>query len=117
MVDMEERIYESQIYEEALRITKEIMRRVRNNIELLIPRLRDIGYHFGEGFSESPEEEAYWEQAAPIYRAPTPETPEHVAKLEQLAGTLPLTLNCCYEGGGSVNSVGTFPSSDNQKDR
>ncbi len=117
LLTIQERIYEPQIYEEALRITKEIMRRVRDNIELLIPRLRDIGYHFGEGFSESPEEEAYWEQAAPIYRAPTPETPEHVAELEQLAGTLPLTLKCCYEVVGSVNFVGTFPISENQKDR
>src|SRR5260370_36613786 len=90
LLAMQERIYESQIYEEALRITKEIMRRGRNNIELLIPRLRDIGYHFGEGFSESPEEEAYWEQASPIYRAPTPKKPQPVAVFGKLAGTLPL---------------------------
>src|SRR5258708_38664775 len=80
LLTMQERIYEPQIYEEALHITKEIMRRVRDNIEFLIPRLPDIGYHFGEGFSESPEEETHWEQASPIYRAPTPETPQQVSK-------------------------------------
>lgn len=117
LLTMQERIYEPRIYEEALLITKEIMRRVRDNIQLLIPRLREIGYHFGEGFSESPEEEAYWAQAAPIYRAPTPETPEHVAKLEQLAGTLPLALKYCYVVVGSVNFIGTFPISENPKDR
>src|SRR5262249_22822219 len=99
---MHESVFVEHIYEDALLVARAIMRRVCHNSELLIPRLRDIGYHFGEGFSESPEEEAYWEQAAPIYRAPTPETPERVAKLEQLAGTLPLTLKCCYEVVGSV---------------
>src|SRR6266436_1585844 len=117
LLAMQEHIYESHIYEEALLIAKEIMRRIKYNIEMLIPRLRLIGYHFGEGFSSNPKEEAYWEQAAPIYRAPTPETPGHIAKLEQLAGTLPLTLKCFYEEVGSVNFIGTFPIPGQQRDR
>lgn len=117
LLSMQEHIYETHIYGEAVLVAREIMRRVRVNIELLIPRLHLMGYHFGEGFSENPEEEAYWRQHAPIYKAPTPEETEQTARLEQLAGILPLTLKCCYEVVGSVNFVGTFPLSENQRER
>jgi len=114
---MQEHVFESPTYEEALLVARAIMKRVRYNIELLIPRLHLMGYHFGEGFSEGAEEVVYWEQEAPIYKAPTSETPYLIARLEQSAGILPLTLKCWYEEVGSVNLVGTFPVSEKRKER
>ena len=93
-----------------------ILKRVRFNIELLLPRLRDLGYQFGNGFFEdmSPKEKATVEKDAPIFREPDPKAPEKVLLLEQLTGTLPLSLKCWYEEVGSVNLIGLFPSSNDQ---
>lgn len=110
LLAMQEHIYDPSISEEARLVMRETMRRVGFNIELLIARLQEMGYRFGEGFAESPEEEAYWKQHAPIYQAPTPETPEHIARLERLTGSLPLSLKCWYEEVGTVNLIGLFPS-------
>lgn len=117
LLAMHEHVFEDSTYEEALLVARTMMKRVRHNIELLIPRLQLMEYHFGEGLSESAEEAAYWEQEAPIYQTPTSETPSLVAQLEQSAGTLPLTLKCCYEEVGNVNFVGTFPLSENRRER
>jgi hypothetical protein len=117
LLAMREQVFEDSTYEEALLVARTMMKRVRHNIELLIPRLHLMGYHFGEGLSESSEEAAFWEQEAPTYQAPTLDTPDLVARLEQFAGTLPLTLKCWYEEVGSVNFVGTFPISDERKER
>lgn len=110
LLSTRENIFEPRMYVEALLIMREIMSRVRSNIELLIPRLQEMGYRFGEGFSDSPEEKAYWKQHAPIYKPPTQETSEHIAALEQLTGTLPMSLKCWYEEVGAVNLIGLFPS-------
>lgn len=108
----QEQVFEEQSYEDALLVAREIMKRVRYNVELLIPRLHDLGYQFGEGFFEdmSPEERAMVENDAPIFKEPDPKTPEKVLLLEQLTGTLPLSLKCWYEEVGSINLVGLFPS-------
>lgn len=106
----QEHIYEPTLQKEALLVTRETMRRIRYNVELLIPRLRELGYLFGEGLSQTDEERVYWEQEAPIYGAPTSETFQQVVMLEQLVGTLPMSLKCWYEEVGSVNLVGMFPS-------
>src|SRR5258708_36272179 len=111
LLAMQERVWEPSVYEETLLVMRTLMRRARHNIELLISRLHEMGYLFGEGFAESPEEKAYWEQEAPVYRPPTSETLQHVALLEQRVGLLPLALKCWYEEVGSVNFVGLFPPS------
>jgi hypothetical protein len=41
------RVREEQVYPDALAVAHETMRRVRVNLELLIPRLHTIGYEFG----------------------------------------------------------------------
>ena len=116
---MHEGVFEEDIYEDALLVARAIMKRVRHNIELLIPRLYNLGYQFGEGFFEdmSPEEKTGVEHDAPIFKEPDPKTPEKVLLLEELAGTLPLSLKCWYEEVGSINLVGLFPpNSDRDSD-
>jgi hypothetical protein len=110
LLAMQEQVFAENYYTDALLVAREIMRRVRYNVELLLARLRDRGYHFGEGFFEdmSPEESLAVENDVPVFRPPDPETPKKVRLLEQLAGTLPLLLKCWYEEVGSVNLVGLF---------
>jgi hypothetical protein len=109
----QEQVFEGHTSEDAQLVAREIMKRVRYNVELLIPRLLDLGYQFGKGFFEdlSPEEKAMVEADAPIFKAPDPTTPEKVILLEHLTGTLPLSLKYWYEEVGSINLVGLFPSS------
>jgi hypothetical protein len=110
LLAMHEHLYEPLIYEEALLVMRELMRRVRVNIERLIAGLHHIGYQFGKGgFWEefSPEEQLAF---SPIVQAPPPATPEFIARLEHLAGPLPLSLKCWYEEVGGVNLIGLFPS-------
>src|SRR6266700_8324392 len=94
----QEQVVEGHNYEDALLVAREIMKRVRYNIGLLIPRLHDLGYQFGKGFFQdmSPEERTMVENDAPIFQEPGPKTPEKVFALEELAGTLPLSLKCWY---------------------
>ena len=109
---IQEHIFEEPIYEDARLVAREIMRRVRYNTELIIPRLQSMGYEFGKGFFDDvpPEEKASIMQALPIFKAPDPETSHKVALLEQLTGTLPLSLKFWYEEVGCVNLIGLFSS-------
>ncbi len=110
LLAMHEGVFGEDIYEDALLVARAIMRRVRYNIELLIPRLHEIGYQFGKGgFWEefSPEEQPPF---SPIFQSPPPATLERIARLEHLAGPLPLSLKCWFEEVGRVNLIGLFPS-------
>lgn len=115
-----ERVFEQALYEDALSVAREMMRRVRYNLEeLLIPRLKQIGYRFGDGSWDHPdnlseEELRLIQQDEPMLLSPTKDTPEIIVALEQLVGTLPLTLKCWYEEIGAVNLLGAFPSSTPQ---
>ncbi|HEY7092051.1 MAG TPA: hypothetical protein VH393_02660 [Ktedonobacterales bacterium] len=54
---------EEPLYSDALAVARETMRRMRWNIETLIPRLRDIGYEFGYGWIQPPSHVVYdWDQ-------------------------------------------------------
>ena len=99
LITMQEQVFLAHNYEDALLVAREIMQRVRYNIGLLIPRLHDLGYQFGKGFFQdmSPEERTMVENDAPIFQEPGPKTPEKVFALEELTGTLPLSLKCWYE--------------------
>jgi hypothetical protein len=83
------------------------MRRVRRNIEMLIPRLEALGYVFGYGWARgrdfpggSPD---------PVFAPPQPDVAGAIAELERRAGILPLSLRAFYEVVGSVNFVGEPP--------
>src|SRR5690242_7783242 len=103
------------IYADARAVAHETMRRVRHNIEKLIPRLREIDFHFfryGQDINRnwSPEvaEEAH--RASPIFGPPSPTVRETLSALERKAdGPLPLSLRAFYEVVGTVNLNGEHP--------
>jgi hypothetical protein len=97
--------------EDALGVVRETMRRVRHNLELLVPRLHDFGFAFGAGFLDdySSEEAQEVMRHAPILGAPAPNVLEQIAELEALTGTLPMSLRGWYELVGTVNLIGMKP--------
>jgi hypothetical protein len=112
LLALQEQINDPFIYKEALEVTRAIMKRVRSNIELLLPCLHKMGYLFRKGGlwdNFSPEEKARIDTEYPIFQPPTSETLEHVVVLEQLVGPLPLSLKCWFEEVGTVNLIGLFP--------
>jgi len=99
---------------EALAVAHETMRRVRVNIELLIPRLQALGYEFGyESLRATHPHDAYlaeWIAKQPArYRPASQETTRQMAQFEQETGLLPLSLRAFYREVGCVNFVGRHP--------
>lgn len=106
-----DQIRQPPLHADALAVARATMRRVRHNLELLIPRLQHLEYAFGAGFFDdmSPEEEAQARRQAPVFAPPAPTVAAHLAELEGLVGPLPLSLRAFYEVVGSVNLAGRFP--------
>ena len=100
------------LYSDAYAVARETMRRVRRNIEILIPRLRDLGYEFGYAWATrfSPAEKLELEQDAPVFAVPSPDIAQEIDELERRAGTLPLSLRAFYEIVGEVNFIGSHPT-------
>jgi hypothetical protein len=96
---------------DAWSVAEETMRCVRHNIELLIPRLRTLGYRFGEIPHDPGWEE--WErdfvQAYPVFQSPSPDTARLLDELEQRVGLLPLSIRAFYRKIGGVNFIGVDP--------
>ncbi|HEX6797035.1 MAG TPA: hypothetical protein VF116_04885 [Ktedonobacterales bacterium] len=93
------------LYSNALAVAHETMRRARHNIEVLIPRLRELGYRFGyEGIWQGEGE-----YDPPVFTPPAPGVDAIIAAAERRCGALPLSLRAFYEVVGSVNFVGTPP--------
>jgi hypothetical protein len=102
------------LYSDALAVAHETMRRVRHNIELVIPRLHALGYRFGEiphayGWEEWERE---FTKAYPVFQPPPPATARVLDDLEKRVGVLPLSLRAFYLEIGGVNFVGTHPWAD-----
>lgn len=96
------------VYRDALAVARETMRRVRHNIETLIPRLRASGYAFGY---EGPRGRAIPAGLRyPPFTPPAANISGTVAALESRAGILPLSLRAFYEIVGGVNFVGEPPA-------
>jgi hypothetical protein len=66
------------VYSDALAVARETMRRARHNIELLIPRLQQVGYDFGYAWLEP--------RAALEQRVQQQLTPDEVRSLAQELG-------------------------------
>jgi hypothetical protein len=97
------------LYSDAVAVARETMRRVRWNIETLIPRLRKIGYEFGYGWLDVRDRSFALNQPA-AFSPPSAETRQLIIELERVAGPLPLSLQAFYAVVGSVNFVGTAPT-------
>jgi hypothetical protein len=89
------RIREQPLYDEALAVARETMRRARANIELLVPRLTSLGYQFAH-----PDR---------VFVPADEETRGEVAEVERRAGPLPLSLRVWCEEVGEVNFMGAHP--------
>ncbi len=86
---------------DATQVAEETMRRVRHNIELLVPRLESIGYEFGVYGEENPIED----YSSPFLPPPM-DMAEQVRHVEELTGPMPLSFRAWCEVVGSVNFGG-----------
>ncbi len=101
-------IREEPFYSDALAVAYETMRRVRHNIELLVPRLEASGYRFGYDWMNGTEADFVTRQPM-VFAPPKPGVQERIAELEAIVGTLPLSLRAYYEVVGELNLVGEPP--------
>jgi hypothetical protein len=113
-------VREGPLASDAWAVAQETMRRVRHNIELLIPRLQTLGYRFGKAQRLSTRMviidpsrldefiEDYFTEY-PVFQPPSPETTRLLDELEQRVGLLPLSLRAFYLEVGGVNLTGMPP--------
>jgi hypothetical protein len=88
-------VREQRLYAEALAVANETMTRVRANIELLVPRLKSLGYQFAH-----PDR---------VFVPADDETRRIAAEVNRRAGPLPLSLRAWCEVVGEVNFMGSHP--------
>ncbi len=105
LVELRKGVREEPLYSDALAVARETMRRVRTNIELLIPRLRTVGYRFGYAWASAVNAEDV-QQEPPLLGTPLPDIQKRIAALEKVGAILPLSLRAFYEIVGAVNFVG-----------
>ena len=91
-------------YSEARAVATETMRRVRWTCELLVSRLRALGYLFGT----YPDGSTAYYKEGPLV-GPSNHTRADCAELEAEAGPLPLSLVAFWEEVGVVYFVGMHP--------
>lgn len=89
----------------------ETMKRVRSNLELLVPRLARMGYAFGEGFfgGLGTHGAEHMANIAPILAPLDLHAESRVTDLEANVGSLPLSVRAFYLQVGAVNLVGKLP--------
>src|SRR5579859_4802104 len=89
LLDLGEQVFEPDIYPDALAVAQIMMRRIRYNLEVvLIPRLKQVGYRFGDGSWDHPDglsdQDLFQiQQAWPIFQPPSPDATSQLAQLEQ----------------------------------
>lgn len=96
------------LQQDAHAVARETMRRVRHNIEVLVPRLEAAGYQFGYGWARGHEFPSG--PPDPVFAPPPPNVAHLLAELEVRTGVLPLSLRAYHEVVGAVNFVGEPPS-------
>lgn len=87
-------VREGALFEDAMAVARETMRRVRSNAETVHGRLRDIGYAF--------------EQPAGALVTPGPHIMDDVLEVETTLGPLPLSLRVFYEIVGAIDFRQSF---------
>ncbi|MBI5034215.1 MAG: hypothetical protein HZB51_27150 [Chloroflexi bacterium] len=97
------RVRQDAVYPDALAVARETMRRARANIDLLIPRLREIGYLFE---AENPDKPIYPDA---VFMPPSDSGRAFIEQIEKSAGVFPISLRAWYDVVGSVNLMGKHP--------
>ena len=105
MMEFGDNIREEPYYTDSLHVARETMRRVRRNIEIIIPRLEAIGYLFGYDWAQPFEAEDV-KAAPPRLGMPSANIQARLAELEQTGAIFPLSVRAFYEIVGAVNFVG-----------
>lgn len=102
------RVREEPVATDAYAVAHETMRRVRHNIELLVPRLEAAGYQFGYTWVHGRKFPSGLPD--PVFSPPSHDAAQLLTKLETRVGDLPVSLRAFYEVVGAVNFVGEPPS-------
>jgi hypothetical protein len=120
-----ENVRNEPFYSDALTVAAETMRRARRNVEVLVRRLRAMGYRFQGSFWPSMEilsglrtmevpgelRKAASACGAVHCRDGRQRTANWLKSLEELAGgPLPLSLQAWYEQVGAVSLLGSHPA-------
>lgn len=94
-------VRESAFADEAQAVCDEMAHRARRNIEVLIERLHEQGYHFHDNDDD----------ATPVQplTGPRPDAEQFVGWLEQTFGPIPMVLSSWVRIVGDVWMVGTHP--------
>lgn len=90
--ELKEAIRDEPLFSDTVSVAHETMRRVRNNLEIVHKRLLELDYKF-----------LYPDR---VIVPPNEQTDQIIQKLEQKAGSLPLSLREWYKVVGSVNMRG-----------
>ena len=90
LLSMKEQVFLEPLYEDAFLVVTEIMRRVKFNLDIVIPRLYQLHYRFGENSwgEKTSEEKEQEEHFLPIYRVPGTNVREQIGHLEGIVGIL-----------------------------
>ena len=86
---------------EAQLIAIETMRRIRRNLDLLVPRLRAEGFAFAHRLK--PEGDDGWSRYDAVRAQPSQHTEELLKSVQKLAGPLPESVKAFYREVGAVN--------------
>lgn len=104
LVQLGPKVRESGMYQEAEAVARQVMVRVRENIERLVECLTDYGYRFGR--SAGGQRIPYYD--GPIVK-PSVEGNQRIVEFEGLAGTLPMSLAAFWRVVGAVDFSGYHP--------
>lgn len=91
---------------DAQAVAAETMRRVRHNVDLLVERLNDEGFKFAN--PPSPATQDANGRYACVRALPLRSTDALIDRLEELAGTLPMSVKAFYREVGAVNLEGAL---------
>jgi hypothetical protein len=106
-----EQVLEDRFATDARAVMTETMRRVKRNVQTVVGRLRAIHYRFAAEvmaaeFTPAPPAESREASCLP-YLPPHPLVAQQLGTAQELAGTMPLSLQGWFEIVGSVNLIGT----------
>ena len=96
-----EAVRDPAVFSDAVSVSHVTMDRVATNIDRLVERLAAHGYEFGV----YPDGACFPVKSSPRVR-PEAGLRAHVAELEQLAGTIPMSLKAFWDVVGSVSLIG-----------
>jgi hypothetical protein len=109
LVALGEAVRQPDTLRDAQSVAGETMRRVKENIARLIPRLHSFGFAFAFQPDPSKRLTAWWGDSEPVYELPRANTSTVMDEAERDVGPVPLSVRAWYEVVGAVNLIGSHP--------